>query len=210
MIYLGKSIFHREVSNVVNSSGLVRIITTSAHGLATGNVVSIEGVGGTTEANGRWTITVVDATSFTLQGSVFANTYTSGTGIVYLPRRLKLQLSTSPTGGSQYVWASVSFRRVVDGSVLDADTLIFKLTNTNEVAVLDSYGGGTFRIDEIEFRNKSTTTVTVLVEIETHNETLEPASASIANNERVTWVGGASDVYSADGKRTAGGSIDPP
>ncbi len=46
--------------------------------LATGNIVNIQAVGGTTEANGSWVITVVDATDFTLNGSVFANTYTSG------------------------------------------------------------------------------------------------------------------------------------
>ncbi len=46
--------------------------------LATGNIVSIANVGGTTEANGSWVITVTSATTFTLNGSLFANTYTSG------------------------------------------------------------------------------------------------------------------------------------
>ena len=66
------------VSNAVdNGSGLVRL-TTAAHGLSTGNKVYIKGIVGTTEANGLWTVTVVDATTLDLQGSTFTNTYTSG------------------------------------------------------------------------------------------------------------------------------------
>ena len=37
--------------------------------LVTGNVVSIQGVGGFTGANGQWTITVIDSTHIDLQGS---------------------------------------------------------------------------------------------------------------------------------------------
>ncbi len=46
--------------------------------LATGNIVAISNVGGTTEANGSWVITVVDATDILLNGSVFTNTYSGG------------------------------------------------------------------------------------------------------------------------------------
>ena len=46
--------------------------------LATGNIVNIQSVGGTTEADGSWVITVVSSTQFTLNGSVFINTYASG------------------------------------------------------------------------------------------------------------------------------------
>ena len=60
-----------------NGSGLIRI-TTDAHYYETGDVVTISGVGGTTEANGTWTITKVAATTFDLQGSTFANNWTSG------------------------------------------------------------------------------------------------------------------------------------
>lgn len=64
-----------------NGSGLVRITVGSTSTLTTGDVKTIAGVGGTTEANGTWTITVINGTTFDLQGSTFANAYTSG-GVV--------------------------------------------------------------------------------------------------------------------------------
>lgn len=200
---LGQSIEHRDISNVVNSSGLIKVTTSSAHGLSTGHKVSIEGVLGTTEANGRWTITVTSTTEFTLDSSAYANSYASG-GKVYLPHRLMLKLSATPSGGSAYVWASVSWRRVVDGNVLDSDTYNFKLVNSTAVAALESFGGGVYWLDEIEFRNKSTTTLTASVEVEEYNETLEPLSAEIATGERATWTEGVGDTYTADGKRVSG------
>lgn len=67
-----------------NGSGLVRITTASAHGLSTSDVVRVWGVSpnpgggaaiGTIEANGVWTVTVIDSTNVDLQGSTFTNTY---------------------------------------------------------------------------------------------------------------------------------------
>lgn len=74
---------HVNVSLVVstcaaNSAGLIRVTTTTAHTLSTDNGVTIASVVGTTEANGDWVITVVDATNFDLQGSTFTNAYVSG------------------------------------------------------------------------------------------------------------------------------------
>lgn len=66
------------VSNAQNNgSGLIRI-TANSHGLTTGNKIYISGVTGTTEANGAWTVTVVDGNTIDLQSSAFANTYVSG------------------------------------------------------------------------------------------------------------------------------------
>lgn len=72
------------VSNVVGSGSLVKVTTSGAHGLSTGNTVFIASVGGVTGVNGiPFEITVVDSDEFTLNGSLFAGTYTSG-GTVYL------------------------------------------------------------------------------------------------------------------------------
>ena len=69
-----------------NGSGLVRLTTASAHGLSTSDVVRVwcmspnAGDGapvGTIEANGVWTVTVIDGTHIDLQGSTFTNTYGS-------------------------------------------------------------------------------------------------------------------------------------
>ena len=61
-----------------NGSGVIRVTTSTIHGLDTGNGITIAGVVGTTEANGDWTITVVDTTHFDLDGSTYANAYVSG------------------------------------------------------------------------------------------------------------------------------------
>lgn len=68
-----------------NGSGLIRLTITSTSTLATGNEVSVAQVGGTSEANGSWIITVIDGTNIDLQGSTFLNAYTSG-GTVQLPQ----------------------------------------------------------------------------------------------------------------------------
>lgn len=55
------------------------VITTSANHLyATGDSVAITGVGGNTAANGYWKITVLSATTYSLDGSVGSGAYTSG------------------------------------------------------------------------------------------------------------------------------------
>lgn len=64
-----------------NGSGLVRITVGSTATLTTGDVKTISAVGGVTAANGTWTITVISATTFDLQGSTFSGVYTSG-GVV--------------------------------------------------------------------------------------------------------------------------------
>jgi hypothetical protein len=60
---------------------LIRLAVASTATLTTGQIKAISGIVGTVEANGNWTITVIDATHFDLQGSVFTNAYVSG-GIV--------------------------------------------------------------------------------------------------------------------------------
>jgi hypothetical protein len=61
-----------------NGSGLVRLTVSSTAAWATGEIKEVASVGGTTEANGTWTITVINGTTIDLQGSTYANGYTSG------------------------------------------------------------------------------------------------------------------------------------
>lgn len=61
-----------------NGSGLIRLTLVSTRGLMTGNTIVVSAVGGTTEANGTWVITVIDSTHVDLVGSSFSNAYTSG------------------------------------------------------------------------------------------------------------------------------------
>jgi hypothetical protein len=71
-----------------NGAGLIRISVASTAALISGNDYAIDNVGGTTEANGNWQISVVSATTFDLitnsdsgAPSAYVNAYTSG-GIV--------------------------------------------------------------------------------------------------------------------------------
>ncbi len=67
------------ISNAVdNGSGLIRLTIGSTARYTTGETRTVEGVQGTTEANGDWVITVIDGTTIDLQGSTFTNAYTSG------------------------------------------------------------------------------------------------------------------------------------
>ena len=63
-------------------------ITCTGHGYATGDIVVIAGVGGTTVANGEWAITVTGANTFTIPISgTSSGTYTVNTGTVYALRK---------------------------------------------------------------------------------------------------------------------------
>ncbi len=65
------------ISNVTPGSP-IRITTSSAHGLSSGDQVEIQGVTGTTGANGVHVITVVSSTQFDLNGTNDSNPYTGG------------------------------------------------------------------------------------------------------------------------------------
>ena len=78
---------NKTVTNATNDTP-IQITTSAAHGWVTGNKVFIYGVKGNTAANGRWKITVVDGTNFTLDTSVGNGAYTSG-GFVGLVSFLK-------------------------------------------------------------------------------------------------------------------------
>ena len=54
------------------------VITSTAHGLSTGDAISVSGVAGNTAANGVFTITKVDDNSFSLNGATGNAAYTSG------------------------------------------------------------------------------------------------------------------------------------
>ena len=64
------------VTGATKASPIV-ITTSAAHGLATGAIATIAGVKGNTAANGTWAITVLSATTFSLNGSTGNANYTS-------------------------------------------------------------------------------------------------------------------------------------
>jgi hypothetical protein len=73
-----------------NGSGAIRLtvsaltngaFTLGAVGAQAQNFIEVQDVGGTTEANGSWAYTIIDATHIDLVGSTFTNAYTSGGAI---------------------------------------------------------------------------------------------------------------------------------
>lgn len=64
------------ITGATNASPIV--ITSSGHGLETGDRVTITGVSGNTAANGTFTVTKISTTTFSLQGSTGNGTYISG------------------------------------------------------------------------------------------------------------------------------------
>lgn len=64
------------VTGATNATPIV--ITTAAHGFSTGDVVTIASVGGNTNANGTFRVTVLSSTTFSLDGSAGNAAYTSG------------------------------------------------------------------------------------------------------------------------------------
>ena len=66
------------ITGAAAAAGLIRLSVADTSTFATSQVKTVSDVVGTTEANGTWTITVVDATHIDLQGSTFTNAYVSG------------------------------------------------------------------------------------------------------------------------------------
>ena len=66
------------ISAVTNNGGLIEVQTAAANTLITGNSVAIFGATGTVPVNGTGTVTVIDSTHFTLNGSTFSGSYISG------------------------------------------------------------------------------------------------------------------------------------
>jgi hypothetical protein len=65
------------ITGAVTHGGLIQI-TCTGHGYSNLDVVYIDEVVGVLAANGKWTITWIDANTFDLVGSTFSGTYTSG------------------------------------------------------------------------------------------------------------------------------------
>lgn len=74
---IGQTATTKTVTGAANSGGLIEL-TIASHGYATGTKIFVYGVGGVTAANGTWVITSTGTNTLTLDGSVFAGSYTSG------------------------------------------------------------------------------------------------------------------------------------
>ena len=79
-VYNGTSTYPGAVpiTSITNSSGLVRVTTTHAHGINNSQTIKISGVSDSGEVNGSWTATVISTTVIDLTYSSYKATYGAG------------------------------------------------------------------------------------------------------------------------------------
>ncbi len=82
------------VTDATNTSP-IRITTSGAHGLTSGDLVDIESVEGNTASNGTWEVTVISGTEFDLDNSSGDGAYTTGGS--WVPGADFVQYSSVPT-----------------------------------------------------------------------------------------------------------------
>jgi len=75
----------------------ITITTSTPHNLTTNQIVGVYGVEGNTNANGGWSVVVVNSTQFNLSGSVGNAPYTNG-GRVFIPGGMPISPTSGPTG----------------------------------------------------------------------------------------------------------------
>lgn len=177
--------------------------TVANHGLATGNRVYIEGVLGTTEANGYFTITNVDTNNFDLDGTTYANTF-SGEGTVYKIQVVKVSVGATASG----VITRFDYRFFASGIVSDSQGVVYEVTSTTPIEVLRSDAVYTLLLDLIKIYNgdSSNRTITVIVE---HYNTIERHCNIQVNVNEIAHVGVGNQLISSDG-RTVTGIVDVP
>lgn len=88
------------ITGASNASPIV--ITSASHGLATGDIVTIVGVLGNTAANGTWTVTKIDANTFSLNSSTGNGAYTSAGTWYCIPAGTQFISLTADTAGIRY------------------------------------------------------------------------------------------------------------
>ncbi len=119
-----------QVAGAVTSGGLIKIQTAVAHGYETGDRTNLAGIVGV-PANGQWTIKVVDATHFTLDGSTFSGVYASGgTSLRYFAGMLAQTIAIG-TSFSNY-----NLRAFADGS-LKINNATITLTSSAGQIIID-------------------------------------------------------------------------
>ncbi len=88
------------ITNAINNgSGLIQITTssTSSPQFVTGKQITVANVTGTTEANGVWTVTKINNTTYDLQGSTFTNAYVSGGIMTTTAAQIQADITTGVT-----------------------------------------------------------------------------------------------------------------
>ena len=114
------------VTATADSGGEIQI-TSADHGFSDDAIVVAHDVGGTTEADGTWLTTLVDDDNFTLDGSVYANAWTSG-GKAFVdpkrPRKIEKKLLQEADLSSRNKWYPRGNYIVVDDDGFENDIIV--------------------------------------------------------------------------------------
>ncbi len=120
-----------------NGSGLIRLTVNDSTDASTSNTGTVSEVSGTTEANGLWALTVIDATTIDLVGSTFTNTYTNG-GVLDLVQGF-IELPTDYLGWSRVTLAGQPRMDLtyVHPSLFATETLTAPVSNTPRIFTIE-------------------------------------------------------------------------
>lgn len=194
------------VTDAVSGSGGVIVITTAtAHGLSNNNRVYIDNVSGTTEANGFWVITSLTTTTFSLNGSAFANTFSGAGGVVYKGDRLRLRFSSTP---ATHMLLSYGVRTV--SSIVSPSSVTRKLSGGTTHVLQVKPPGLNLYLDEISLTNPDNTTQSVFLEEELWDNTVveHQRFTGVLQFERATWNLSAPNIIDPTGA-SRGLALDP-
>jgi hypothetical protein len=123
-----------QISAVASSAGLIEITTSIAHTYQTGDRVNIPVLPGVPNGVGQFTITVVSTTQFTLNGSTFGGSYTSGgTCLRFFAGGLFQTIAIGPS------FQNYNLRGFADGS-LKINNATIQLSSSAGSIVLDPTG----------------------------------------------------------------------
>lgn len=98
MTLAANTVIGTSITGATNATPIV-VATSTPHGRTTGGFVYQTGIGGNTNANGFFQITVIDATHYSLNGSSGNGAYTSG-GLAYTVTQVLFQADIAGSSGS--------------------------------------------------------------------------------------------------------------
>ncbi len=124
----------------------ITITTSTPHGLTTNQLVGVYGVAGNTNANGGWSVTVVNSTQFSLSGAVGNANYTSG-GQVFIPGGMPLSPTSAPAGffegASVIAVGNDGVTSSIGNTLTAAGSIPFNVTMTGKHVVIWLAGAST-------------------------------------------------------------------
>jgi len=181
------------------------------HGLVTGDRVAIAGVQGNTAANGAFTVTVVDANSFTLNGSTGTGTWTGGGTVQACAPTGTCASSPARTDFSRFRSVADAIDPVASGQVLPASRFPVMPGQTYRAgafAEVRDYTAGAFRA-EVEFFDASNVSLgvsqltpaaglTAVTPRTRYEQTLTAPATAATAAVKFEWTGGGNGTAFVD------------